>query len=112
MGNAEKFWYTFPPMTDELSNRIWKVITIVLLAVIGVGGVVSIWPAYLRGRGLKRQDAELAQRIVEKKQEIARLIDYQKRFQTDSDLVGRIARRNGRVYPGELVFVFEKNEKN
>ena len=46
-------------------------------------------------------------RIEEKKREIAKLIDYQKRFKTDPDLVERIARQNGRVYPGELVFIFD-----
>ena len=94
-------------MTDEFTDKIWKTLTFVLLALILVGGAFSIYPAYLRGKGLKRQDAELAQRIAEKEQEIARLVDNQKRFQTAPDLVERIARQNGRVYPGELVFIFE-----
>ncbi|MBR1920629.1 MAG: septum formation initiator family protein [Kiritimatiellae bacterium] len=95
-------------MTEGFTERFWKVLTVVLLAVITVGGVFSIWPTYLRGRGLKQQDEELTRRIEEKKREIARLIDYQKRFNTDVDLVERIARQSDRVYPGELVFVFEK----
>ena len=94
-------------MTDGLKEKVAKVVTISLLAIIGALGALSVWPTYLRGQSLKRQDAELSRRIEEKKREIARLIDFQKRFKTDPDLVERIARQNGRVYPGELVFIFE-----
>jgi cell division protein FtsB len=94
-------------MTDGLKEKVAKIVTISLLAIIGALGALSVWPTYLRGQSLKRQDAELSRRIEEKKREIARLIDFQKRFKTDPDLVERIARQNGRVYPGELVFIFE-----
>ena len=94
-------------MTDGLKEKVAKIVTISLLAIIGALGALSVWPTYVRGQSLKRQDAELTRRIEEKKREIARLIDFQKRFKTDPDLVERIARQNGRVYPGELVFIFE-----
>ena len=94
-------------MNDGLKEKVAKIVTISLLAIIGALGALSVWPTYLRGQSLKRQDAELTRRIEEKKREIARLIDFQKRFKTDPDLVERIARQNGRVYPGELVFIFE-----
>ena len=94
-------------MTDGIKEKVAKIVTISLLAIIGALGALSVWPTYLRGQSLKRQDAELSRRIEEKKREIARLIDFQKRFKTDPDLVERIARQNGRVYPGELVFIFE-----
>ena len=94
-------------MNDGLKEKVAKIVTISLLAIIGSLGALSVWPTYLRGQSLKRQDAELTRRIEEKKREIARLIDLQKRFKTDPDLVERIARQNGRVYPGELVFIFE-----
>ena len=95
-------------MTDEFKEKFAKAVTIALLAVIGAGGAFSVWPTYLRGRSLKQQEAELSRSIEEKKREIARLIDLQKRFKSDSDLVERIARQNGRVYPGELVFIFDE----
>lgn len=94
-------------MADGFKEKFAKIVTISLLAVIGVLGALSVWPTYLRGRSLKAQDEDLARRIEEKKREIARLVDCQKRFRTDPDLVERIARQNGRVYPGELVFIFE-----
>ena len=94
-------------MTDGFKEKVAKIFTVVLLGVICVGGAVSVWPAYLRGRSLKQQDAELTRRIEEKKREIAKLIENQKRFRTDKDFVEQIARKNGRVFPGELVFIFE-----
>ena len=94
-------------MKDGFKETLWRMLTMSLIAVILAIGAFSVWPTYSNGLALKRQDAELSRRIEEKKREIARLIDFQKRFKTDPDLVERIARQNGRVYPGELVFIFE-----
>lgn len=94
-------------MTEGFKDKFAKMLTLTLLGVIFVVGALSVWPTYLRGRSLKRQDAELTRRIEEKKREIATLIEYQRRFRTDADFVEHIARRNNRVFPGELVFVFE-----
>ena len=52
---------------------------------------------------LQKNDREYIQ------QEIAQLRDYQRRFRTDKDFVETIARQNHRVFPGELVFLFEKD---
>ena len=41
------------------------------------------------------------------KSHTARGRDILEEIKTDPDLVERIARQNGRVYPGELVFIFE-----
>ena len=94
-------------MKEGFKDKVAKFCTIALLVVIGVGGAFSVWPTYLRGKSLKRQDAELTRRIEEKKREIEKLKEFQRRFASDRDFVEQIARRNGRVYPGELVFKFE-----
>ena len=47
-------------MTDSLKDQVARWFTVALLVVIGVGGAVSVWPTYLRGRSLKRQDEELS----------------------------------------------------
>ena len=78
-----------------------------LLAIIVFIGAYMAWPTYLRGNSLKEEDAKLSRQIEEKKREIERLRDLQRRFRTDPDLVERIARQNGRIYPGELVFIFD-----
>jgi len=94
-------------MTDGFKDRIWRGGTMSLLAIIVFIGAYMAWPTYLRGKSLKEEDARLSRQIEEKKREIERLRDLQKRFRTDPDLVERIARQNGRIYPGELVFIFE-----
>ena len=94
-------------MKEGFKDKVAKFCTIALLVVIGAGGAVSVWPTYLRGRSLKLQDAELTQRIEEKKREIEKLKEKQRRFKTDRDYVEQIARKSGRVFPGELVFKFE-----
>ena len=94
-------------MTDGFKDRLWRAGTMSLLAIIVFVGAYTAWPTYLRGNRLKAEDARLSRQIEEKKREIERLRDFQRRFRTDPDLVERIARQNGRVYPGELVFIFE-----
>lgn len=79
---------------------------LIALVVIG-GGFATVWPTYQRGRSLRIRDAQLAAEIEEKKREIQQLKEYQQRFKTDSEFVETIARQNRRVFPGELVFIFE-----
>ncbi len=79
------------------------------LAVIGVviGGVVVVWPKLSRVRGLEKQRQQVLAEIDAKNREIAQLRENQRRFREDPDFVEAIARQNHRVYPGEVVFVFE-----
>lgn len=94
-------------MNEGFKERFARLLTTVLVVLIAGGGFLAIWPVYQRSQSLRRQDAELTVQIEEKKREIARLIEYQRRFRTDSDFVETIARKNNRVFPGELVFLFE-----
>jgi len=94
-------------MTDGFKESFLHWFTIVLLAAVVVGGVAMAYPSYLRGQELKRQEADLKARIEAKKAEIAKLQEYQRRFRTDPDFVETIARQNRRVFPGELVFIFD-----
>lgn len=75
-------------------------------AVIGVGVVVT-YPRYTQAQGLRRERDQIRQRISEKNREIAAIRDRQRRFTTDREFVEALARENRRVYPNELVFVFE-----
>lgn len=70
-------------------------------------GLCLAYPTWLRGRALKVQEADLRIQIEDKKKEIARLTENQRRFRTDPSFVESIARKNRRVFPGELVFTFE-----
>lgn len=94
-------------MQGDLKGRVFHFVTLVLLAVIVVGGALMAYPQWRQREALKRQESELRGLIEEKKREIARLKDNQRRFRTDPDFVEAIARRNRRVFPGEIVFIFE-----
>ena len=95
-------------MKEELKDKVLSVLTGCVLALIVIGGLVMIYPNYRRSESLKKQNAELQAVIDRKKQEIALLEENQRRFRTDADFVEMIARQNRRVFPGELVFTFDK----
>ena len=95
-------------MKEELKDKVLSVLTGCVLALIVIGGLVMIYPNYRRSESLKKQNAELQATIDRKKQEIALLEENQRRFRTDADFVEMIARQNRRVFPGELVFTFDK----
>jgi len=98
-------------MKEGTKDRFVRGFAWVAVVAIFVGGLLFAWPTYLRGKSLQRQEADLERRIAEKRAEIARLVECQKRFKTDRDFVEMIARqKNGRVYPGELVFIFEEED--
>ena len=96
-------------MNESLSDKVAKYLTYAVMLLIVVSGVVIIYPNYRRSEALKRQNEELQRRIDEKTREIAQLIDYQRRFRTDKDFVEMLARQNHRVFPGELIFIFDKD---
>jgi len=91
----------------DFKGRIFRFFTLLILVVIVVGGSFLSYPQWRRSQALKRQEAELRGLIEEKKREISKLKENQRRFRSDPDFVEAIARRNRRVFPGELVFIFE-----
>ena len=95
-------------MPEDLKDRLIRYVTYATIFAIFVGGVICTYPTYLQIESLKVENNNLSARIEEKQREIAELKDYQRRFNTDPDFVEHIARQNRQVYPGELVFVFEK----
>jgi len=95
-------------MREELKEKGLNILTIGLLLLIVIGGMVLIYPHYRQSESLKRENAELQETIERKKREVADLMDKQRRFATDRDFVEMIARENRRVFPGELVFTFDK----
>ena len=84
------------------------IIFLCMIAAIVVGGLIIVFPSYSRSRELRRQELELRAQIAEKKREIAQLAENQRRFKADPEFVESIARQNRRVFPGEIVFIFEE----
>ena len=64
-------------------------------------------PKYQQAKDLEQKKAELQRRIDFKNEEIASTREKQNRFRTDREFVEGLARENRRVFPGELVFVFD-----
>ena len=95
-------------MDSEFKDRIFFWAARIILIGVVIGGVCFLWPSFVRERSLRRQEAELDRRLAEKRAEIRKLSENQRRFKSDRDFVELIARRNGRVFPGELVFLFEE----
>ncbi len=95
-------------------NLLLKIITrttlITALACIIVAALMMIPPKLTQYRRLEQQRNEMLRRIEHKKVEIKTLKEKQQRFKTEPEFVEAIARQNRRVRPGELVFVFEKEE--
>ena len=96
-------------MNEGLKEKALRYLTAGVLLLIIVGGLVMMYPNSRRSESLKRENAKLQEQIDRKKREIATLMENQRRFKTDADFVEMIARQNHRVFPGELVFIFDKN---
>ena len=92
---------------SKLVDRLSRIVFIVLIVSIVAAGAVASYPRYMRMKGLSREKARYLQLIEEKKAEIAELKEQQRRFSVDRGFVEKLARRNRRVYPGELVFIFD-----
>ena len=96
-------------MESTLKEKVLRWLTMAIVAVIVVGGFAFVYPNYQRGQALKRQEADLQAQIDAKRREIAKLTEYKNRFRSDPDFVEAIARQNRRVFPGELIFIFDDN---
>jgi len=101
--------YNLPSMNGGLRDKVLRALTGFVLVLIIIGGLVMMYPDYCRSESLKRENAALQEKICRKKAEIAKLVENQRRFRTDADFVEMIARQNHRVFPGELVFIYEKD---
>lgn len=94
-------------MKESTVDGFWHGATVILLVAIILVGLALAYPTWRRSLALKAKEDDLKLQIEEKKKEIAQLSENRRRFQTDPSFVEAIARKNRRVFPGELVFTFE-----
>ena len=59
----------------DIKDKFMRWFTVLLIAVIVIGGTVMVYPSYVRGRALKLQESELNEQILAKKREIASLME-------------------------------------
>lgn len=93
---------------SELFDKLFRILFLVLFIAIVAAGVFTAYPKYRKAESLDRTRADLEQRIAEKRRAIDELKEKQSRFSVDRDFVEALARENRRVFPGELVFIFDK----
>ena len=94
-------------MKEDSKDGLYTFFALAVIALVIVWGGVKAYPHYVRFRALKGQIAERDSMIREKEGKLSKMAELQRRFQTDPEFVEAVARQNHRVYPGELVFVFE-----
>ena len=92
---------------SKLVDKLSRFVFVVLIIGIVVAGAVASHPRYKRMQTLTKQKAHVLELVEAKKAEIAELKEQQRRFSSDRGFVEKLARRNRRVYPGELVFIFD-----
>lgn len=93
-------------MSNILPRVLLVFFFLALVVVFATGGVMS-YPKYQQVHGLAEERARIQRRIDEKVREIAEIKAKQTRFNSDREFVESLARHSRRVFPGELVFVFE-----
>ena len=93
-------------MNKYLANSC-KILFVVAFVTIVAATVVIAYPKYRHARDLMMEKERIMRRIDEKRAEIAEIKTKQNRFNTDREFVETLARQNHRVFPGELVFVFD-----
>ena len=93
---------------EKLFHRLWQLLFVAaFFAIIATGAVIS-YPKHKQARGYEKRHAEILRQIEEKNREISDLKENHRRFSNDREFVEALARENRRVYPGEMVFVFDK----
>ena len=92
---------------NTLIQRILQALFVFGFVGIVVAGALSAYPKYRHAQDLCAERDRILQRIEEKQREIAELRNQQRRFNTDREFIETLARRNRRVFPGELVFIFD-----
>ncbi len=94
-------------MTKLSIDRVYTAFTVVVVMLVLAGGLVKLYPLYTQYRSLSRQAAALDRKTEDVERQTAELNEKQRLFQTDREFLESIARQNHRVYPGEIVFLFE-----
>ena len=94
-------------MNNSLFQKILHGLIVIGFGCIVVTGGMAAFPKYRQANDLNAEKDRILRRIEEKTREINEIRARQRRFNTDREFVEQLARQNRRVYPGELVFVFE-----
>lgn len=88
-------------------NKFLLFLSIVACIVCAVFAYIINRPQTEKRQRLEEQRIELEKSIEEQKREIAKIKEDCSRFESDPEFVERQARKNHRIRPGEIEFIFE-----
>ena len=97
-------------MKETTKDKILNAVFIGVALVIVVIGLAHLTPTLKRYYALKDKEASVDAEIASTRRETSDYADRTRRFNSDSEQVEAVARQNHRVYPGEVVFVFEDKD--
>jgi len=89
-------------------DKIFQTLFFVCFGAIVVSGVVLSLPKWHKAHDLGIERDRIMQKITARQAEIDAMRENQRRFKTDREFVEMLARKNHRLFPGEVVFVFDK----
>ncbi len=78
------------------------------ILVLGAGAFHVFLPKYKTMRGFENRCNSLRGRVEAKQREIHQIRENQGRLHSDAEFVARVAHMNRRVFPNELMFVFDE----
>lgn len=89
-------------------DRFFQTLFVVCFAAIVLVGVWASIPKWRKAQDLNAERDRIMQKITARQAEIDAMRENQRRFNTDREFVEMLARKNHRLFPGEVVFVFDK----
>lgn len=91
-------------------DNVFTTVAVVLILAIFFFGAIAILPQIKQASSLDDQLRELQGKMENTEREIARIQNDQRRFRDDPRFLEALARERQRVYPGELVFIFDDSK--
>lgn len=93
-------------MKDMIQDRIWTLLTVVVVLLVVAGGIYYTYPLIRRYQNLRQQEADCRTRLHEIEVEKTRVEDLTRRFKTDEKFQLSVARENRLYHPREYVIIF------
>ena len=89
-------------------DRIFQTCSFAILAAIFLGGLWFCSKPWRKAQDLTAEHDRIMRKIATRQAEIDAMRENQRRFNTDREFVEMLARKNHRLFPGEVVFVYGK----
>ena len=93
-------------------NKINSTLLIIVLAVLGLGAVMVLYPVYLKKEKLKESNHLLHEQLTSKEYERAQLSRDVHALENDPHMVEKVARDKFRLCrEGEIILLYKENKR-